>query len=145
MIFVARTDGDAAALLDPMQEAIWALDSLQTVYRAATLQELVAKSVAARRFNLWLLGTFAVVALTLAAIGLYGVVSYSTRTRFHEFGGRMAAGGRGAPCLLHPRPPRHPRRSGRGASSRVAVNLRCLAQRPGMPHRAATIAKPTMA
>lgn len=92
MTFVARTDGDAAALLEPMQEAIWALDPLQTVYRTATLQELVAKSVAARRFNLWLLGTFAVVALTLAAIGLYGVVSYSTRTRFHEFGIRMALG-----------------------------------------------------
>lgn len=92
MTFVARGRGDAEALLEPMQETIWELDSLQTVYRAATVRELVAKSVSTRRFNLWLLGAFAGVALTLAAIGLYGVVSYSTRSRFHEFGVRIAMG-----------------------------------------------------
>lgn len=92
MTFVARANRDATSLLEPMKEVIWSLDSLQTVYRAATLRELVAKSVSARRFNLWLLAAFAGVALALAAIGLYGVVSYSTRARFNEFGVRVAMG-----------------------------------------------------
>ncbi len=92
MTFVTRTVGNASALLNPIKEQLWALDPLQSVYRAATLQELVAKSVAARRFNLWLLGTFAGIALVLAAIGLYGVVSYTTRMGLRDFGVRMALG-----------------------------------------------------
>jgi putative ABC transport system permease protein len=92
MSFVARTEGDARALLAPMQKEIWELDPLQTFYRVATLKELVSRSTAARRFNLWLLATFAGLALIIAAVGIYGVVSYSTRARTHEFGIRMALG-----------------------------------------------------
>lgn len=92
MSFVARAAGDPAALLDPMQEVIWDLDPIQTIYRSATLRELVSLSVAARRFNLWLLATFAGIALLLAAVGIYGVVSHATNARRHEFGIRMALG-----------------------------------------------------
>lgn len=94
MTFVARTEGDPAVHIEPIQEEIWALDPMQTIYRTATLEELLAKSVAARRFNLWLLGAFAGIALVLAAVGIYGVISYTTRTRTHEIGIRIALGAR---------------------------------------------------
>jgi predicted permease len=87
-----RSDAPPEVLAGAMRAAVWAVDPAQPVSRVRPMTAVIAASVAGERFNTILIGTFAVLAITLAAIGLYGVVTYSVMLRLHEFGVRLALG-----------------------------------------------------
>jgi putative ABC transport system permease protein len=92
MTFVVQSAGDATSLIQPAREAIWAVNPAQTIYRTATLDELVRKTVSPRRFALAVVVGFAVIALLLAIAGVYGVLSAIMTTRLREVGLRVALG-----------------------------------------------------
>ena len=94
LVFVVHAASDAGALTRPAMEAIWTANPAQSVYGTATLEELVAEWLRERRFNLFLLTAFSAIALTLSAVGLYGLVSFSVERRVGELGIRRALGGR---------------------------------------------------
>jgi putative ABC transport system permease protein len=89
---IVRTSVDPASMLSAVQSAIWSVDRDQTIAYIGTMEQGLANTIADRRVYLLLLGIFAVVALVMAAAGLYGLISYAVARRTQEIGIRVALG-----------------------------------------------------
>ena len=91
---VVRTDSDAGALTNPVRNAVWNIDRSLPVSHVVTLDHAIGNSTWQWRFNLLLIAIFAGVAMTLAVVGIYGVMAYEVARRTGEIGIRMALGAR---------------------------------------------------
>jgi putative ABC transport system permease protein len=96
---VVRSRVEPLSLAETVKKSVWSVDPEQPVWKVRTLEYLLSRNVADRRFVLWLMACFAGLAVLLTVLGLYGVISYTVAQRTHEIGVRVALGARGRDVL----------------------------------------------